>query len=91
MRLTTVLISTSIIVILGGIWVAIVPFVWPYVMGTAMAMNSMGPAITSTTYVYHIVPGTIIGIVGIFQLVAGLQRASRPASTINTEQSPQRA
>ncbi len=91
MRLSRVLISTSIIVILGGIWVAIVPFVWPYVMGTAMMMNSMGPAVTATTYVYHIVPGTIIGLVGIFQLVAGLQRASRPASTINAEQNPQRA
>ncbi len=88
MRLSTVMIWTSIIVILGGIWVAVVPFVGPYVMGTAMAMNSMGPAITPTTYVYHIVPGTIVGLVGIFQLVAGLQRASRPAST---EQSPQRA
>ena len=88
MRLSTVLIWTSIIVIVGGIWVAIVPFVGPYVMGTAMAMNSMGPAVTATTYVYHIVPGTIVGLVGIFQLVAGLQRARRPAST---EQSVQRA
>jgi len=91
MRLSTVLISTSIIVILGGIWVALVPFVWPYVMGTSMAMRSMGPVITSTTYIYHIVPGTIVGLVGIFQLAAGLQQASRPASTIATEQSPQRA
>lgn len=91
MRLSTVLISTSIIVILGGIWVAIVPFVGPYVMGTAMAMRSMGPAITSSTYVYHIVPGTIIGLVGIFQLVAGLQRERQPASITRTEQSPQHA
>lgn len=90
MRLSTVLILTSIIVILGGIWVAIVPFVWPSVIGTSMAMRSMGPAITSTTYIYHIVPGTIIGLVGIFQLVAGLQWASRSASTTTTEQSVQR-
>jgi hypothetical protein len=87
MRLSTVLISTSIIVILGGIWVAIVPFVGPYVMGTAMMMNSM-TAVTASTYVYHIVPGTIIGLVGIFQLVAGLQRTRRPATT---EQSVQQA
>ncbi|MFL5699902.1 MAG: hypothetical protein ACJ797_22720 [Ktedonobacteraceae bacterium] len=56
MRLSRVLISTSIIVISGGIWVATVPFVWPYVMGTAMMMNSM-TAVTASTYVYHIVPG----------------------------------
>ena len=91
MRLSRVMIWTSIIVILGGIWVAVVPFVGPYVMGTAMAMNSMGPAITSTTYVYHIVPGAIIGLVGIFQLVAGLQRAGRPASTTTSGQGVQRA
>lgn len=91
MRLSTVLIATSIIVILGGIWVAIVPIVGPFVMGTAMAMRSMGPAITASTYVYHIVPGTIIGLVGIFQLVAGLQRRERPVSITTTEQSVQRA
>lgn len=91
MRLSRVLISTSILVILGGIWVAIVPFVGPYVMGTAMAMNSMGPVVTATTYVYHIVPGTIIGLIGIFQLVAGLQWANRPVLTNTTEQSTQRA
>ncbi len=91
MRLSTVLIATSIIVILGGIWVAVVPFVGPYVMGTAMAMHSMGTAITSSTYVYHIVPGTIIGLVGIFQLVAGLQRTRRPVSTTAAEQSVQKA
>ena len=90
MRLSRVLISTSIIVILGGIWVAIVPFVGPYVMGTAMMMNSM-TAVTASTYVYHIVPGTIIGLVGIFQLVAGLQRAGRSTATTTTEQSVQRA
>jgi uncharacterized membrane protein YuzA (DUF378 family) len=90
MRLSRVLISTSIIVILGGIWVAIVPFVGPYVMGTAMMMNSM-TVVTASTYVYHIVPGAIIGLVGIFQLVAGLQRRERPVSTKTTEQSVQRA
>ena len=91
MRLSRVLISTSLIVILGGIWVAVVPFIGPYVMGTAMAMNSMGPAITSTTWVYHIVPGVVIGLVGVFQLIAGIQSSSRPASTATTEQSTQRA
>ncbi len=90
MRLSTVLISTSIIVILGGIWVAVVPFFGPYIMGTAMMMH-MGPTITASTYVYHIVPGTIVGLVGIFQLVVGLQRITRPASTTTTQQSIQRA
>ena len=89
MRLSRVLISTSIIVILGGIWVAIVPFVGPYVMGTAMMMGSM-TVVTSSTYVYHIVPGAIIGLVGIFQLVAGLQRTRRSATDSTAEQVVQR-
>jgi hypothetical protein len=59
-------------------------------MGTAMMMNSM-TAVTASTYVYHIVPGTIIGLVGICQLVAGIQRAGRPTATTTTEQSVQRA
>jgi len=90
MRLSTVLISTSIIVILAGIWVAVVPFVAPYVMGTAMMMRGM-TVVSATTYIYHIVPGTIVGLVGIFQLVASLQQASRPASTTAPKRSVQRA
>jgi hypothetical protein len=89
MRLSRVLISTSIIVILGGIWVAIVPFVGPYVLGTPVMARMI--VVTTSTYVYHIVPGTIVGLVGIFQLAAGLQRAKRPASPTATEQSVQRA
>jgi hypothetical protein len=60
-------------------------------MGSGMAMNSMGPTITATTWVYHIVPGVVIGLVGVFQLVTGLQWSSRTASAIKAEQSAQRA
>ena len=91
MRLSRVMIWTSIIVIIGGIWVALVPFIGPSFMGSGMAMHSMGPVITNTTWVYHIVPGVVIGLVGVFQLVTGIQWSSRSASTIPTEQSTQRA
>ena len=102
MRRLVVPIWTSVIIILGGIWTAIVPFVGPTVMGASMnlAPHGMGmsqpmPAmflgIAVSTYVYHILPGAIVGLVGLYQLVLGFLRGRRPAPTPVTEQRMQEA
>lgn len=104
MRRLVVPIWTSVIIILGGIWTAIVPFVGPMVMGTSSSMSvaphgmgmsqpvtAMFLGIAVSTYVYHILPGTIVALVGLYQLVLGFLRERRPAPSPATEQRMQEA
>jgi hypothetical protein len=87
---------SSVLVVLAGVWTAIVPFVGPAlglganpmpVTGgmqhqTGMA-TAAGPllAISASTLWYHLVPGAVATLVGIYQLVAPLwTRGRAPAA-----------
>jgi hypothetical protein len=88
---------TSVVIVLGGIWSVVIPFVGS--MGTTVSMaHSMSMAssagtflgIAGSTYVYHIIPGGVVALVGIYQLVRGFMRERRPATPPVAEQSVQR-
>lgn len=73
---------------LRGIWSVIVPFVGS--MGSSMSMSSSTGAflgIAGSTYVYHIIPGGVVALLGIYQLVRGFMRERRPGTPPVTEQS----
>ena len=73
---------SSLLVIVAGLWTALAPFVGPALgIGNTSPMPAMnggmqhamaGPAITitATTLWYHIVPGAVTTVVGLYQLVA---------------------
>ncbi|GAC1347417.1 MAG: hypothetical protein NVS3B14_15280 [Ktedonobacteraceae bacterium] len=92
---------TSIVVTLAGIWTAIVPFVGPFILGSSMNMgHSMSMAqpspamflgIALSTYVYHIVPGGIVALVGLYQLALGLVRQKQSAPSPAVEKRVQEA
>jgi hypothetical protein len=103
MRRFVVPVWTSVIIILGGIWTAIVPFVGPLILGSSssisMAPHGMGMSastamflgIAVSTYVYHIIPGGVVALVGLYQLVLGLLRERRPAPSPTVERRVQEA
>ncbi len=90
MRHFVVPIWTSIVITLAGIWSAVVPFLGlnfggaSMSMGHSMAMTPMFLGIAISTYVYHIIPGGVAALVGLYQLVLGLGRQKESAPT--TEQ-----
>lgn len=74
----------------------VVPFVGSAVSSTSMAhtmsmASSVGTflGISGSTYFDHIIPGGIVALVGIFQLVLGFMRERRSATAPVTEQSIQ--
>ena len=101
MRRLVVPIWTSAIITLAGIWSVVVPFIGLNFGGTATSMghamsmaSSASPAmflgIAVSTYVYHIIPGGVAALIGIYQLVRGFMRERRPGTPPVTEQSIQR-
>jgi len=70
---------TSVVLILAGIWSAVVPFVGSAFSAPAQPMLHMGQAAASgmnmatlgaSTLTYHIIPGGITILVGLYQLTA---------------------
>ena len=97
MRRLVVPIWTSVVILLVGIWSAIVPFVGPIIFGTSVSMAPHGMSmsqattamflgISASTYVYHILPGGIVALVGLYQLILGLVRERQAAVSTTTEQ-----
>ena len=87
---------TSIVITLAGIWSAVVPFIGLNFGGASISMahsmsvtqlanvTPMFLGIAISTYVYHIIPGGVTALVGLYQLVLGLRRQTESAPT--TEQ-----
>ncbi len=96
MRRFVVPIWTSIVITVAGIWSAVVPFLGLNFGGASVsmahsmnvtqsiAMTPMFLGIAISTYVYHIIPGGVTALVGLYQLVLGLGRQRESAPT--TEQ-----
>ncbi len=96
MRRFVVPIWTSIVITLAGIWSVVVPFLglnfggastsMAHSMSMTQSMNvtPMFLGIAISTYVYHIIPGGVVVIVGLYQLILGLGRQRAPAPS--TEQ-----
>lgn len=71
--------ASSVVVLLAGLWTAGAPWLGPLVglgamsgMGSAGMMGSMSaPAVTlsAQTLWYHVVPGGIAALMGLYQLV----------------------
>ena len=80
---------SSLLVVLAGLWTALAPFVGPALgvgntspmpaMSGGMQHSMAGPAImfTATTLWYHVLPGALAIVVGLYQLVAPSWLASR--------------
>ncbi len=94
MRRFVVPIWTSIVITVAGIWSVVVPFLGLNFGGASTSMTqsmSMTPlflGIAISTYVYHIIPGGVAVLVGLYQLVLGLgrQRESAPTTEQRTKE-----
>ena len=98
MRRFVVPIWTSIVITLAGIWSAVVPFLGLNFGGASTSMAhsmSMTQSVNTTpmflgiaisTYVYHILPGGITALVGLYQLILGLRRESAPTTEQKTKE-----
>lgn len=83
---------TTIVIMIAGLWAAVIPFVWPAISSllnpAPMSAMHSGSAMNMTTlstsvFFYHIVPGGVAFLVGLYQLTAAHLRASQhvPAAT----------
>ena len=84
---------SSVVVVVAGVWTALVPFIGPTLgIGGSSPTSAMGGmqhdmagpmlAVSASTLWYHVVPGTIATLAGLYQLVApawigGRARAAR--------------
>jgi hypothetical protein len=92
MRRFVVPLWTSIVITVAGIWSAVVPFLGLNFGGASVSMAhsmsvtesiSMTPmflGIAISTYVYHIIPGGVVALVGLYQLILGRRRESAPTT-----------
>jgi hypothetical protein len=98
MRRFVVPLWTSIVITLAGIWSVVVPFLGLNFGGASVSMahsmsvtqsTSMTPmflGIAISTYVYHIIPGGVVVLVGLYQLILGLRRESAPTTEQRTKE-----
>jgi len=91
---------TSIVITLAGIWSVVVPFLGlnfggastsmahSVSMTQSMSITPLFLGIAISTYVYHIIPGGVAALVGLYQLVLGLgrQRESAPTTEQRTKE-----
>lgn len=96
MRRLAVPLWTSVVITLAGVWTAVVPFVWPAITGlftmssgsmmmTHVASPNMAMGISAGTFIYHIIPGGAVALLGLYQLTAAHVRATRPSSSVESE------